>query len=252
MDNSTPNENDVLVRYLDNELSPEEKAEMERKINSDDRLRSQYEDLRIAREAVMQYGIRTQVAGIHDSMMKELKVPVRRISSPRRVIRYGMSIAAGIILIVGAYMVYNFFTLSADGFYLSHYRSYDVGTTRSSGSSEKAINAYREKKYNEVVGIYLSGDSSSTTAFLAAMSNLQLNDVPASITLLEKLAAPSTATGQAFSEEAEYYLALAYIKNRDFDLAIPIMEKIYANPSHLYHEKISKKMIRQVKMLKWR
>jgi hypothetical protein len=55
-----------------------------------------------------------------------------------------------------------------------------------------------------------------------------------------------------FSDEAEYYLALSYIRNRDYDLAIPILEKIKDHPIHIYHEKVDAKLIRKIKMLKWR
>jgi hypothetical protein len=252
MDNSTSNENNFLVRYLDNELSPGEREEMEKRIAADESLRRELEDLRIAREALVQYGLRARVADIHGSMMKELKVPVRRMSTTRRAVRYGMSIAAGVILLVGAFMAYNFFTLSADGFYLSHYRAYEVGTTRSAGADENIQNAYRDKKYNEVIGIYRTRDSSSTTGFLAAMSFLQVNDIQSAIGVLERLSSGTGEENKQFMEEAEFYLALAYVKNRDFDLALPLLEKIHDQPTHLYHEKVSSKMVRKVKMLKWR
>ena len=252
MDNSTPDNNDdLLVRYLDNELDPAEKKILEEKITADPGLRQQLEDLQLAREAVIQYGLKEKVSGIHQEMMKELQTPVRSISSFRKVMRVSMSVAAGIVLLVGAFLVYNFFSLSADGFYLSHYQAYEVSTVRNEGGTGELEKAYREKRYSDVVSLHASGGNDARSDFLTAMSQLQLNDPPAAIRLLEK-AVKSPATAPQVKEEAEYYLALAYVKNRDFDLAIPLLEKIKDAPDHLYNGRVSAKMIRQVKMLKWR
>jgi hypothetical protein len=51
---------------------------------------------------------------------------------------------------------------------------------------------------------------------------------------------------------AEYYLALAYLKNNDYDQAIELMNVIHDNSSHLYTKKFSRKYINRVKRLKWR
>ena len=162
-----------------------------------------------------------------------------------------MSVAAGIILLVGAVLIYNFFSLSADGFYLSHYQAYEVGTVRNEGENGELVKAYREKRYKDVISIHTNGGNNAKSDFLAAISQLQLNDPPAAIKLLEKTVNDSPANSQV-KEEAEYYLAIAYVKNRDFDLAIPLLEKIKNDPDHHYYERVSAKMIRQVKMLKWR
>ena len=52
--------------------------------------------------------------------------------------------------------------------------------------------------------------------------------------------------------ETEYYLFLSYIRDRDYNAALAIMEKIKNDPGHIYHKKVTSKLIRQVKLLRWR
>jgi hypothetical protein len=56
----------------------------------------------------------------------------------------------------------------------------------------------------------------------------------------------------ALKDAAEYYLALAYLKNNDYDQSIELMNAIHANSTHFYTKKFSRKYINRVKRLKWR
>lgn len=212
------------------------------------------DEFELAREAVRQYGLRKRVAEVHREMMNELKTPVRTITPSKKVLRYSMSVAAGIILLVGAFMIYNFFTLSPDKVYASRYQAFEISTTRSNSTDDALVKAYREKNYREVVRIHSSGaDSSIAATFFAAMSNLELSNLNEAILQLEEVVGKNRdRRTPVFRDEAEYYLALSYIKNRDYDLAIPILEKIKDDPIHIYHEKVDAKLIRKIKMLKWR
>lgn len=254
MDNSTQHNDEWLVRYLDNDLNPGEKEEMEKKLAGDDSLQARFEELRLARELVRHYGLRSKVAGVHRELMNEMRTPVRNISSPKRVLRYSMSIAAGILLLVGAFLAYNFFSLSSEKVYSNMYQGYEVSTVRGNIKDNDILKAYREKNYKEVVKLYGTGiDSTLTSTFLAAMSSMELNDLTSAIASLEVILERNRNAGSpVFEDETEFYLVLAYIRNRDYDLAIPIMEKIKNDPDHLYNDRIDGKDIRKVKMLKWR
>src|SRR6187397_1617856 len=56
----------------------------------------------------------------------------------------------------------------------------------------------------------------------------------------------------ALKDTTEYYMALAYLKNNDYDQAIELMNAIHDNSSHLYSKKFSRKYINKIKRLKWR
>jgi lipoprotein NlpI len=59
-----------------------------------------------------------------------------------------------------------------------------------------------------------------------------------SINALEQSLASSQNSHQ-FTEESEFYLALAYLKAKDLSKAQPLFEQIHSNPNHLFHDKVS-------------
>jgi tetratricopeptide (TPR) repeat protein len=85
------------------------------------------------------------------------------------------------------------------------------------------------------------------------MSYLELKNPAKAIEAFRGIVSTNeTDAGKIWQDETEYYLALAYIANRDYDFALELLEKIKQEPAHTYHERVSAKLIRQVKALKWR
>jgi tetratricopeptide (TPR) repeat protein len=255
MDNFTPDMSERLVLYLDGKLSDSEKNTLEQQLAADKTLRGELESLQSTREAVKLYGLKQKVASIHGQMMEELKAPVKKISSIRRAIRYSVAVAASLLLIVGGYLAYNFFTLSPDKVFASNYRSYELVTVRDGGIEERSLleEPYILKEYAKVVSIQFDRPFTIKEFFLRAMSYSELADNAKAIEEYKKVIAQNEAAKtNAFQLQAEYYLALCYIRNADYDFAIDLLNKIKDDPNHLYNEKVSRKLIRQVKMLKWR
>ena len=113
--------------------------------------------------------------------------------------------------------------------------------------------AYRGKNYNEVIRLNAISVLSAKEIFLSGLAYLQTDDPAKAIYSFQMvLVDVNKERSSDLKDETEYYLALAYLKNRDFDQAIEIMNKIHDNPGHLYREKFSPSFIRRVKMLKWR
>ncbi|MBC7874129.1 MAG: hypothetical protein H7Y01_09050 [Ferruginibacter sp.] len=260
MDNSTPYMSEKLVQYLDGELSQTEKDSVEQQLAADQSLQDELDRLRSTREAVKLYGLQQKVAGIHVQMMDQLQSQEKKIrpaafGSARKIMRYSIAVAASLLLIVGGYMAYNFVTLSSDKVFASRYRSYGLVTVRDGNTNETPlVKAYREKKYKEVVRIIDTGEDKTTEGkFLGGTAALELNDNEKAITWLKEVLESNKKTGKSvLDDEAEYYLSLGYIRNKDYDYALDLLYKIRANPNHLYNKKVTAKLIRQVKILKWR
>ncbi|MDP4261594.1 MAG: hypothetical protein Q8941_03585 [Bacteroidota bacterium] len=254
MNNSTNDMSEKLVKYLDGELAGAEKEDIERQLAADPALQEELETLKLAREAVRSYGLQKQVAGIHRQMMNEAQAPVRNIGSTRRIIRYSMSIAAGIFIIFLGITTYNYLTISANKLFNDNYRPYELPTNRD--MTNLAISpvekAYREKNYAEVIRLAGINDSLPVKEnFLLAMSYLELKDDSKAITNFKKviIANESEATNVR-KEEAEYYLSLTYLRSKDYDHALELMNKIQDNPNHLYHEKITGNLVTKIKRLR--
>jgi tetratricopeptide (TPR) repeat protein len=256
MDNSTYNMSEKLVQYLDGELTGSEKESIQQQLAADKNLQQELESLIATREAIKLYGLQQKVSGIHQQMMQEMQTPVKKMSSTRRILRYSIAAAASVVLIVGGIVGYNFYNLSSNKVFASNYHSYELSTVRDGDSTQVSPveKAYREKDYKKTVDL-ISQQSLLTVkeTFLAGMSYMELDNGAKAIDEFKKVIARNeNAKSNLFKDEAEYYLALTYIRNRDYDFALDMLRNIKENPGHLYHEKVTGKLVRQVKMLKWR
>ena len=256
MDNSTNKMPGKLVQYLDNELSGSEKENLEQQLAVDDKLKEELESLKATREAVKIFGLQQKVAGVHQQMMKEMSVPVKKISSARRTIRFSIAIAASVVLIAGSIIAYNFYNLSSGKVFASNYHPYELSTVRDMDSSRisPVEEAYREKDYKKVIGFNPAGGFNTIKEiFLAGMSYVELGNNAKAINEFKKvIASNESAKTNLFKDEAEYYLALTYIRDKDYDFALDLLRSIQGDPAQIYHKKITGKMIWQVRMLKWR
>jgi len=255
MDNSTPNMSEKLARYLDGELPGNEKQGLEQQLVSDVALQQEYDSLLMTREAVRYYGLQQKVKGIHSEVMQELKAPVRTISPIKRFVKISIAVAASILLLVGGYLAYNFFTLSPEKVFASNYKGYELSTLRNNNPQETAAEkAFKEKNYAEIVRIHDAGeDHTQKGEFLCGIAALELKNNSKAISCFnEVIDANKKASAKIMNDDAEYYLSLSYIQNEDYDFALDLLRKIKNDPEHIYHEKVNAKLIREVKMLKWR
>lgn len=257
MSNSTPDNNEMLMRYLDGEMDPEEKKDFESRLASDPSLQQELENLELAKAAVQSYGLKQEVANIHKTMMKELgSSPQKPAGRVRRMIRYSVAIAASLVLVIGGYWAYTFYTLTPGKIYAKNFVSYELITTRDDTAQQQSDieKAYREKRYADVIELSRSESVSTRDVFLTGISFLETGDAARAVASFQVvLAELETMTETSILKDAaEYYLSLAYLRNRDYDEAIELMIQIYDDAKHTYNEKISRKMIREVKMLKWR
>lgn len=256
MDNSTRYV-DEIMRYIDGEMEQPEKNEFERRLTTDASLQQAVNNLQLAKEAVKSFGIKEKVSGIHQQMMKvqEPQTPVRAISNARRIVRYSVAVAASVLLIFIVVEVYKFYTLSPQKLYGENYSAYELTTTRNGSDSveSKIEQVYREKKYTEVIKLNTGSVLSVKDVFLTGMSYLETNDLSRAISNFQVVIADTKDDQTSvLKDAAEYYLALAYLKNSDYDQAIELMNAIHDNSAHLYKTRFSRSYITRVKRLKWR
>jgi len=257
MDNNSTQQTEILMRYLDDEMSGTEKEELEKKLASDESLRAELEGLRTAKEAVEMYGLQQRVASVRKEMMEEKpQAIVRKISNTRRIGRYSLAVAASIVLIAVSVIAYNFFSLSTDKLYNEKYSSFELSAVRGNNEVQTTgiEKAYEQKNYQEVIALSVKDSiRDRKNEFLVGVSYMELNKPSEAISFFnEVIKADQTSIHPVYKDEAEYYLALSYLKAGSYDKALELMNRIHNNPSHLYHGKFTKGFIRRVKMLKWR
>jgi predicted negative regulator of RcsB-dependent stress response len=197
------------------------------------------------------------VGEIHQQMMKELKTetPVKSISGIRKIIRYSVAVAASVLLVFVGIEGYNFYQLSPNKLYNENYTAYELSTTRDPEvlKETKIEKAFREKNFTEVIRLNANSVLTVKDIFLTGISFLETGETAKAISSFQLvLADVKDDNTSTLKESSEYYLALAYLKNKDFDQAIELMNTIQENPTHLYKSKFTRKYINRVKRLKWR
>lgn len=237
-----------LVQYLDGELSGQEELDIEQELAADIAFQQEFEDLKAAKAAIKYHGLQNKVSAIHDQMMKEFKAPVK--NSRGRIIKYAIAVAASLVLLVGGYVLYNFATLSSEKVFASRYQPYEMITLRGDDSAASQIEkAYREKEYKKVLTLNQAKNKpSQMDQFLAGSAAMELKNYSKAVETFGKI------QGKKFDldDETDYYLALAYIRNKDFDLALDLLRIIKEDPEHRYNSRVTPKLLRQLRMLKWR
>ncbi len=254
MDNFTHEMSEKLVQYLDGTLPVSEKEMLEQQLKEDNNLQEELKSLQVTRDAVRLFGLKQKVAGIHTQMMKEKQPKVNQLYTSRKIIRYAMAIAASILLLFAGYTVYNLITITPEKIFAANFQSYELVTNRDGNDSESFIlKSYREKKYAAITDAVYDDSFSAEEFFIRGLAFTEQNNIDSAITSLKKvLEVNKTASKSAYNDEAEYYLALLYVKNKEYSEALELLTKISESSDHLYHERVSGKLIRDVKKLKKR
>lgn len=250
--NNNYTQTEQLIQYLDGELETAARQDLEAKLASEPILAAELESLSLAQEAVRSYGLKSRIGDIHREMMNEFAVdeaPVVRMT-PARIFRYTARIAAILLVVVGAAVLFQYYTASNEQLFRDNFTPFALHTTR--GAAPEALEqSYQKGDYVTVVGNYKNiASPSQAERFLYANAALQTSDAPAAIAALTALQeANKTAGTHAYEEDAEYYLALAYLKNNEAAKALPLLEKIHADTGHTYHDKVSGWMLRKAERL---
>lgn len=167
------------------------------------------------------------------------------------VVRVLLAVTGGVLLLLLLVAGYRFYRLSPQFLYeqafvdfrLSKEGDYLLGATQ----IEKA---FREGDYKTVVQESKKKQPFTDLDYLLiGLTHLHRKDYSAAI---EPLRLVNLWSQSDYKQEGEYYLALAYLRNKDYDKSLELMQRIRANVHHPYHEQITGQLVRNVRILKWR
>lgn len=138
-------------------------------------------------------------------------------------------------------MLYKYLTVSSSSLYDRYFGSYSLSTSRGEGTESPVVQAYNAKDWSKVLSLAdAAGAKDNQVEFLAGMADLQLNHCDDAITHFEQvIAANAQASTDFYQDESEYYLAISWLACKKVNQAMPILEKIKADPHHQYHQKVS-------------
>ena len=249
-ENSTHTEK--LIQYLDGELQGEEFEILQKDLANDQSLREELENLQLAREAAHRYGLKSRINDIHSEMMQEIKQdkPVKS-TVIRMFAQYGLRVAAVLIALVGLSALYQYFTASPEKLFSENYQPYSIHETRGIPVNSRLLENYRHGNMDSVIMEFNSLSVPEPEEYiLTGIAFLESNQPGKAIGTFNKLIQQNAdAKTDFFEDDAEYYLAMSYLKNGEPHKALPILEKIQADPSHPYNSRLSKWFILKVKSL---
>lgn len=254
MDNNN-DYSEKLIRYLDGELSEAERKTLQTELENNTTMRQELDNLILTKGMIKNYGLTQKVSGIHETMMQEMAMHAPATKTVVRSLpKMMMRIAASIIILVGLFGLYQYLTVSPGNLYNDKYTAYQVATMRGTTAESALEKAYSEKKYDEVLALYgQTINPAANEQFLAAQAYLTKADYNNAIVLFNAIIEKNKTTNAAtLNDDAEYYLALSYLKNKETVKALPLFKKIHDDKDHLYHNKISSWYLAKVKLLNWK
>ncbi|PWS26350.1 hypothetical protein DHW03_16345 [Pedobacter yonginense] len=247
MNNSEEN-TELVLKYLDGELTEAEQLSFETSLKSNIAMQQEFENLKTAKLGLKHYGLKADVAAVHQDMMHAIKgndLKVHKLKWLPNIFK----IAASIFVILFLALSYKFFSVNPERIYEEQYIPYTIGIDRGNANTNSLEIAYQNQDYQAVIAVYKQLKKASTKElFLAAQAYSKLNDLTNAIIILQYILQTEGNEGP-FHDDAEYYLGLAYMWKHDYNATFKIFEKIYQDKSHVYHEKVSLGTLFDLKLL---
>lgn len=242
---------DLLEKYADNELSANERSGVQALLNDDPQLRNELTALVASAEAVRYYGISQLVGEIQQEYLAT-RQNAARPAAVRSIFGPALRVAASIIIIVAAFGLYKYGTVNTNTVAADLYLPYELNRVRGEATTNTLENAYNNNDWNAVIAI-ASQSADSKGMFLTGCAYLELNQPAKAATAFEHVITNNLQTqSNYFQDEAEYYLALSYIRNNQPSKAIGVLEKIRADKNHLYFGKAHEASLTDLTILSWK
>jgi cytochrome c-type biogenesis protein CcmH/NrfG len=250
--NYDPNNSKLwLEQYLEGDLSPDEANRVKSLLEADPALREELEALQLAIEAARHKGLHTRVKAIRNSMLAQSpadRKPARLFS----IVRSTMRVAAGLLILAGAFAIYKYASVNNTSVYNDLYLQYEPGRTRSV-QPDPLEAAFLQKKWSEVIVLSDRYPDNNKNLFLSGVAYLETSKPANAITRFERILKLNAGSGSDyFNDEAEYYLALAYIRNDKPSTAVNLLTRISNTPDHLYRPTAANASMMDLKILTWK
>ena len=179
-------------------------------------------------DAIRSYAMKQQIGKIHKEMMPRIKRSKPGLSVIRQIGRSSLKIAAGVLLLIVCGFFYLYVTISDKKLFDSHYISYASSVERGEQSVIAPAKIY----------------------FLQGQEDLKNGNTEKAVNEFNKTLEENRKSGKAIlNDDAEYYLALSYLKSGDAKSAIQIFEMIHDRRDHLYNSQVSSWFILRLKIL---
>lgn len=239
---------EMLLRYIDNDVTNEEKIQLESLLKNHDDLKQVYDNLVIAKDMVRSVGLRNRVHALHKEFHE--RISTSRVGENKRkakIIAGRFSdrlsilwrIAAVLILVFVVYGVYKISSVTPAKVYAENYIEYRVPVMRGNEQKDVVDSLYKTGNYQQLVK-EVEGKTSATQKdkFFLGLAYLKLDNAIKAIEAFENIEEKNkVGKTNYYNDEAEYYLTLAYIKAGLVYKAERQLNKILSDKNHPYYKK---------------
>ena len=241
----SPNESNLLVDHLDRTLDGTELHAAEQLIRNDEQAAAEWQLLQFTAGNIREAGLYEQVRSVrkeYEASKKEVVAVKSTGGIVRSMNQKLMRVAAVFVLVTFSVTLFKFLSVSDRSVYENYYSSYELHTSRGLNTDDRLDNAYKDRKWSEVLSI-VNGiqEKNNKHHFLAGMAGHELKQYDQAINSFQSVLNQNRVSGDDyFNEEAEYYLAMSYLASKEADKGIAILEKINKDKSHQYNQAVGK------------
>lgn len=246
-----------IQRYLDGEMSEEEKRSFREDLNWDPELSEELNLHRIVEESIKNRDEQKFRAKLEDSyrLYNEKKELEARVQSSRRRLYISTSLVAAALIVLGVFIFTSSHQVTPESIYNEYYSLMEVNFSSRSArmesrnsNLESGIQAYVDHDFQlSKVRLeeYLQARSENelTARFFLGLSQLEMGNYPDAEYNFKKV---SEGEFSYYQEHSRWYLALTYLKMQNISEAVPIFKdftlqkSIYQSNSSAILKKISK------------
>ncbi len=262
-----------IDRFLQGKMADEEQKAFEYQLAQNTNLRETFENTDIARQAIRHYGLKSEVQAIRGQMLEENAIntptdvhlthesvsdePQQTKQKRLSFYQYSYRVAAGLVLVCLSFVAIQTATVSPEGLYASNMElniSNDITRGKGETTAQTALlDAYQQNNFEQTINLYADLKAPALIeSYFAAAAYLQLNQFDEAINTYQQiLANDQEGENEFLQQESSYKLALTYIRQREYDEALPILENLddhYAYYDHL----ISYPFLWKLKLLRFK
>lgn len=253
--------NDAILteQYLDDFIKGNLSKDLIKKILEDNGFANPEAEIEMhqsAIAAIQRFETISQVQNVHNDFITTAE-PVKvqatktiRLFSTKTLIRA----AAVVFFLCAGFITYEIATISGDRIHSDIYQPFSLNTGRDvkETSESMIIRQFRQQNFMSVIKSYTEITTpGNREKFLAGYAYMQNNSYSEGIALMESIISSNkNANPPLYNDEAEYYLAMVYLKTGNYQKAYEYLLQIYNDVNHTYHEKISWSILMKAKWLK--
>lgn len=224
---------DIILRYLEKEMGPEEQVAFEKRLDAEPELAQLLEEELRVHTAV--------VASAYLDRKERLKTrPIAESASIKplfaRPAMYAVAAAVVLLLAFAAIQLMNK-PLSDDEIFAQNYQTVPFPSSRTTEEDpfQRARNAYQKRDYQQAIlqlEVLLADSSFSLTPqayYFQGLSHLEMGDPSAATESLNQV-----SEGSVFGQGAHWHSALAYIKIGNQEEAKKALQQLLKGPVQTY------------------